>query len=53
LTADIRSAYLQVLSTGQPEVLRQHAGEFEAKYHYLAARLRDVADVLGNLKGVA
>lgn len=53
LTDDIRATYLQSIMTGQPEVCKKAADAFEAKYHYLATRLRDVAEVLANLKGVA
>jgi hypothetical protein len=53
LMADIRATYLTTLMSGQPESLKTEADAFEAKYHYLASRLRDMAEVLATLKGVA
>lgn len=53
LTPDVRAAYIASLHTGQPELLEQASRSFESKYHYLAAHLRDVADVLSSLRGVA
>lgn len=53
LTPDVRAAYIATLHTGQPELLEQGSKSFESKYHYLAAHLRDVADVLSSLRGVA
>lgn len=53
LTPDVRAAYIAALHTGQPELIEKASRDFEAKYHYLAAHLRDVADVLSALRGVA
>ena len=53
LTPDVQAAYRAALHEGQPEVMVKAAAALDAKYHYLAAHLRDVADVLATLKGVA
>lgn len=53
LTPDVKAAYATALHSGQPEVLERASQAFEAKYHYLAAHLRDVADVLSSLRGVS
>ncbi len=47
---DVQAAYRAALHTGQPEQMETAAGALEAKYHYLAAHLRDVADVLSTLR---
>lgn len=51
LAPDVRGSYWATMRTGNPAQLKAGARAFEGKYHYLAARLTDMADVLAHLKG--
>jgi hypothetical protein len=53
VASDIAGMYNNALHTGQPENMLAMANALDVKYHYLSGKLRDVANIMSALTGVA